>query len=78
MKFWRVLIRAREVQEITVYADEPNKGWDRTMFGKYSTSQRIYTPKRLPKQGEANFYVNAEDELGAFAAYQDWMKGADR
>lgn len=73
MKFWRVMIRAREVQAIVVFSPLPSGEYDRIMFGKYGTPQRIYDPQRLPKRGEANFYVNAEDELGAFAAYQEWM-----
>jgi hypothetical protein len=73
MKFWRVVIRAREVQEIVLYSPLSSVDYDRSMFGKYDTTQRIYYPQRLPKRGEANFYANAFDELGAYAAFREWM-----
>lgn len=74
MKFWRVIIRAREVQEIVEYEPLPSTAYDRTMFGKYGTQQRIYDPQRVPKRGEANFYANAPDELGAYNAFREWME----
>lgn len=74
MKFWRVIIRAREVQEIVLFGSkEAASIYDGAMYGRFGTTQRINHPWQMPKKGEANFYVNAVDELGAFAAFQEWM-----